>query len=293
MQLQLTVSHAGDDGSRTGSYGYSFDKDEVLVGRDPATDVQLPHPAVSLVHLRLLRDEDRWRVVDEDSTNGTFVDGRRLAPDEEAPLAEGCVVRVGPFELLVGDPRPDGAETAPEDTARFARQMVLEILGAFDEQQRPSLEVLDGPQRGQALRLPAGGAAVIGRGEETDLRLSDGDASRRHLEVTCEGGAVLVRDLGSKNGTELNGRPLEERRSLAHDDVLQIGETGRRFDDPAADYLGDLQREDYPAPLAPTPEPEPEPAPAPATRRSDWPIWVLAAVVILGAAGVVLYLLLW
>ena len=47
---------------------------------------------------------------------------------------------------------------------------------------------------------------VIGRSRECDLRIADGNASRRHAEIVQEGTDYVVVDLGSTNGTELNGR---------------------------------------------------------------------------------------
>ena len=65
---------------------------------------------------------------------------------------------------------------------------------------------------------------VIGRSRECDLRVSDGNASRRHAEVTPNGESWVVVDLGSTNGTELNGRRIT-RETLADGDRITIGAT--------------------------------------------------------------------
>jgi pSer/pThr/pTyr-binding forkhead associated (FHA) protein len=306
--LALTISREPGEGPETGAYRYQFDKEEILVGRDPATDVRLPHSSVSLVHLRLRWRQGAWYAEDADSTNGTFLNGRRLTPGERGLAAEGSRLTAGPFVLhLGGEPQQP---TAPEDTARFARQMVLEILGAMEEQRHPSLQVDNGPERGQLLQISTADAAlVVGRGAEADLRISDADASRRHVELTFSGGAVVARDLDSKNGTLLNDLPLDAARPLDQDDVLVIGQTRLRFSDPAERYLQGLQEEREeqeglleapaargagsegvatPPDLAASPELATPLRPA----RSDWLIWVVAALVILGAAGAILYLVL-
>lgn len=63
---------------------------------------------------------------------------------------------------------------------------------------------------------------VLGRSRSCGLRLGGGDASRRHAEIVSEGGGFAVRDLGSTNGTFVNGEPVEQR-ALQPGDRIQIG----------------------------------------------------------------------
>jgi hypothetical protein len=66
------------------------------------------------------------------------------------------------------------------------------------------------------------GRTVIGRGSEADVTLDDTGASRRHAEVQWDGARARVRDLGSTNGTQLNGSPVKEA-VLEPDSVITIG----------------------------------------------------------------------
>lgn len=63
---------------------------------------------------------------------------------------------------------------------------------------------------------------VMGRSRSCDLRLPSTDASRRHAEIVTDGDGFLLRDLGSTNGTFVNGERVEER-SLRPGDRIQIG----------------------------------------------------------------------
>ncbi len=65
----------------------------VNVGRADYNDLVLPDDSVSTVHAKFQRREGIWIVVDLDSTNGTYVDGERVA--NEVPLAPGALVRFG------------------------------------------------------------------------------------------------------------------------------------------------------------------------------------------------------
>ena len=65
---------------------------------------------------------------------------------------------------------------------------------------------------------------VIGRGSEADITLDDSGTSRKHIEVLWDGERAQVTDLGSTNGTLLNGEPVS-RAVLPPDSVIDIGRT--------------------------------------------------------------------
>ncbi len=67
--------------------------------------------------------------------------------------------------------------------------------------------------------------AVLGRSEEADIVIDDPYASEIHLRVGIQAGDLVVHDLGSTNGTYVNGRRVTVPTSLAKGDALQIGKT--------------------------------------------------------------------
>jgi hypothetical protein len=71
-------------------------------------------------------------------------------------------------------------------------------------------------------------AVVIGRSRSCDLRLPENDASRRHAEIVPVRGGFVVRDLGSTNGTFVNGEQVQERQINAGDRI-QIGSATLTF----------------------------------------------------------------
>jgi pSer/pThr/pTyr-binding forkhead associated (FHA) protein len=71
-------------------------------------------------------------------------------------------------------------------------------------------------------QLPAEGGFVLGRSRSCDLTLKTPDASRRHAEIVSVTGGYLIRDLGSTNGTFVNGDRIEERQ-LHTGDRIEIG----------------------------------------------------------------------
>jgi predicted component of type VI protein secretion system len=78
---------------------------------------------------------------------------------------------------------------------------------------------------GEAPRsLPLAGArTVIGRSPEADVTLEDDAVSWNHLEIERRGDVLMATDLDSRNGTALNGEPLERPRRLRDGDTLIVG----------------------------------------------------------------------
>jgi len=86
------------------------------------------------------------------------------------------------------------------------------------------LEVIEGPDLGGVFPLPPGEPQLIGRSSEA-LPLSDPTISRRHAELTPDGGKWYLTDLASANGTFINGRLLGQRVSLRIGDEVGCGST--------------------------------------------------------------------
>ena len=84
------------------------------------------------------------------------------------------------------------------------------------------LLVLSGPQFGEVLPLAAGRPLVIGRRADADLQLRDDGVSRRHASIEVAGEGAILRDLGSANGTWVEGRRTAEAR-LSDGSRVQIG----------------------------------------------------------------------
>jgi hypothetical protein len=68
------------------------------------------------------------------------------------------------------------------------------------------------------------GSNVVGRGQDADLRLPDTGVSRRHIDIRFDGVAAVLHDLGSTNGTTVNGHRAQSWQ-LQHGDVIRLGHT--------------------------------------------------------------------
>ena len=86
----------------------------------------------------------------------------------------------------------------------------------------------------KGLSVPlASGALLIGSGRQAGFKISDPLASRRHAELVRQpGGSCYLKDLGSRNGTHVNGLKLQPERpvELRHGDTVFFAQQGFRFD---------------------------------------------------------------
>ncbi|GGK54818.1 phosphopeptide-binding protein [Nocardia camponoti] len=82
-----------------------------------------------------------------------------------------------------------------------------------------TLQLDDGSGRTYQLRE---GSNIIGRGQDAHFRLPDTGVSRRHIEVRWDGQTAMLSDLGSTNGTLVNGSPVQDWQ-LADGDVIRAG----------------------------------------------------------------------
>ncbi|MEO1583485.1 MAG: ATP-binding protein [Planctomycetota bacterium] len=90
------------------------------------------------------------------------------------------------------------------------------------------LTVVQGPQKGKQFSLPDNEPQLIGRSSEA-LPLTDNTVSRRHAELTPDGGSWYVRDLKSHNGTWVNGKQIASRVRLRLGDSIRVGSTVLAF----------------------------------------------------------------
>jgi two-component system, NtrC family, response regulator AtoC len=106
--------------------------------------------------------------------------------------------------------------------------LTLESLGANDGGQTPRaflvVDHLEDAERGsQVVDLPDGVDVLIGRSSEVSISVDHESVSRTHARVRRSGDAIEIEDLGSRNGTQVNGRRITGVHRLASGDEISIG----------------------------------------------------------------------
>ncbi len=256
--------HAPPDGSPP---PLTFDGSRVVIGRGPGCDVRLPDPSVSHRHASVRANGSDYTLVDEGSTNGTFVGGVRLSPHAPRALRSGDLVRIGRVWLELRIEQAPATRDLAAATRDLALALVADAMRAMGDDVLPRVRVVEGRDLGATLTLAEEGRTyVLGRGETCDLPLEDADASREHAQIVRRGGTVLVRDLGSKNGVQLGEARVPAGRDVPWraQNMMRLGTTVLALEEPVAQALASLeQAEDEPMPAPQTPEPAPAAAEVP------------------------------
>ncbi|MET9953773.1 FHA domain-containing protein [Streptomyces sp. NPDC006339] len=224
------------------------------IGRDPTSDFVLADARASWHHAVLRAVGDHWTLEDEGSTNGTFADDRRVAL---SPVGPGTVIRFGhpsegPMAVLLParapTTPPPGPAPAPPEPVRpepvrpepvRPEAVPPEPVPSEPVRARPEAPAPPPPPRPSSVShpartgtfrqptsvrpLPDHAAVRIGRAPDNDLVVDDLTVSRRHAELRAHpDGTYWIHDLGSHNGTFLNGRPVTDARVTA-EDIVGIG----------------------------------------------------------------------
>ncbi|RLB23252.1 MAG: ABC transporter ATP-binding protein [Deltaproteobacteria bacterium] len=175
-----------------------LDRPVFTIGRRPDNDIILSLPYVSGHHGRLERVGETWHYTDLGSTNGTYINGRRM---QRVSLGDGDVLRIGdPTGNSVGITFR-AALTAEEDA--LSSTMGIMRIGALPLETRPSL--------------------IVGRDPQADVPLQAPIVSWHHARLERVGQRHVLTDLNSTNGTFVNGQRVTHPHTLQEGDVVQIG----------------------------------------------------------------------
>ena len=128
-------------------------------------------------------------------------------------------------DLRRARPRTGEPERAPPPDATGMHAASDALMGPALDGEEPRLLVRRAPghESGTEYDIPAYGA-TLGRGE-VEIRLDDPFASSRHARIFREGPVVVIEDLGSTNGTYLNGELLSGPQPLHDGDRIRIGDS--------------------------------------------------------------------
>ena len=282
----------------------------IVFGRGAGCDVRLPDASVSLRHATLRAEGASFVLLDEGSTNGTFVGDVRIAPRTSRTVRSGEMARLGRMWVELRIDQSAVTRDLAVATRDLALALVASALSAIGEDATPRVVVVEGPDRGREMPLSEEGRPyVLGRGVECDLALADQDASREHAVIVRRAGVVYVGDRGAKNGTWLGEARIPPDREVPWrtTQMIRLGKTVLALHEPLGEALARIEgAPDEPMvpsdPVAPPPgapapaedvaspagaapvAPVPSTAPRPAPRRRTWSLVDFA--VMAAAAGV-------
>jgi hypothetical protein len=141
---------------------------------------------------------------------------------------------LGEFGIQTGilEPSEDEVEE-PAPAEPSGRTMIYSNAGRLaeplEERAKARAETAVLVMDGRRLVVGPGGA-TLGRSRQSDLVLSDPNVSRRHAEIRPRGGSWVLTDLGSTNGSRVNGRPVQGSEVIRPGDEIELGATVLKFE---------------------------------------------------------------
>jgi pSer/pThr/pTyr-binding forkhead associated (FHA) protein len=225
-------------------------RDEITIGRKEGNTIRLTERNVSRRHARLKKANGAYLIEDLESYNGIKVNGRRV--EKTLPLKLGDQVAIGDYMIALQDAASDapsvadaatGALTPPSRTAPLADSPTAMIAA-------PVAPVAAAPPaRLVMISPPAPGAEFafqrpkmrLGRAEDLDICVNHRSISREHAEFVRSGDQIRLVDLGSANGTRVNGKDVTDV-PLNRGDVIELGQVRFRYVGEGELYHFDAER---------------------------------------------------
>lgn len=214
---------------------YFLPQGSTTLGRAEDNAIILDDSAVSRRHARIKVDGAKVSIEDLGSGNGMFYGESRV---ERQELVDGDEIVIEPFRLLL---RKDKDAGAVKDSTRPVPASAPRPMNRLDAppskvKRDPGGSAAGGPRlevvRGQGgPYLLTGENSSMGRSEDATITLKDPSSSRKHASIEKTDRGWVVADLGSANGTYVNGASIKEV-DLQDGDIILIGNTELRFVDP-------------------------------------------------------------
>ena len=200
---------------------FELAKKSISLGRALTNDIVLEDVRVSRSHAQLEYGPQGVLLVDLGSSNGTRLNGALI---ERATLKPGDTISLGSQQLkyTVDAPSEDVGLTVIDTQLQLNQTIDSEYLPVvINETSSPSLVVFT-DEKTWRIDLKDLDQATIGRDESCAVFIEAHNVSRRHAEVQRRGETFLLKDLGSMNGTRVNGEQVDQH-ILQDGEVIQIG----------------------------------------------------------------------
>ena len=201
----------------------SITKKAFVIGRSKQCDLPLEEEVASRQHVEITQVDGTFWVRDLRSRNGTSLNGKKI--DDRRPLKDGDEISIGTTRLAF---HADANESADEGATRAVSASDLEI-DAPGQKVVPkkskgavtvSLKITQGPLEGGVFR-DWEGDLTIGRGLDNHVVLLDDAVSGHHARIVQDDDRYFLEDLGSANGTFLDGVKVQRSR-LANGQKIKI-----------------------------------------------------------------------
>jgi pSer/pThr/pTyr-binding forkhead associated (FHA) protein len=168
----------------------------LTIGRDKTNNLVINDEGVSVFHAELQQEDGKLYLRDTGSVNGTFLNNAPVSKRTEIKV--GDIIRLHLVELQIIDP----TKAPPEPAPQIVKRDMPKPLPLWQ------VKAMTGVISGRM--FPIDGTSVIGRDPHCEIVVGGAHVSRRHAEFSIRAGQLWVKDLGSSNGSFVNGKKHDE-----------------------------------------------------------------------------------
>lgn len=187
---------------------YNLTKQTFSIGKQEGNTLVLQRTNISRQHCEIVYYNNQYVIRDLGSANGTFVNEQKIT----APviLKDGCTINLGDYTIRFIE--------------RDSPRRVVAAQAQMDVQARVYLKIRDVKEGTERTFPIIKSTVIIGKADDVDVVLPRHNISRRHSEILFQGNNYYIKDLGSANGTFVNGIKLSAPIELYNTMVITLGE---------------------------------------------------------------------
>ena len=173
---------------------------EFIIGRDPKADIWIDSSSVSFHHIKIVKENDMWFVLDNNSTNGTYLNSY-VNKIDKVPLEENQVLYLASYKLNTN-----------------------EIFNLFNKDKKIA-------------KVINNDVTSLGRNPKSTIIIDNFSASWNHAKIVKKDSLYYIYDLNSTNGTYVNALRVEKSMEIKADDKITLGLYSFIFQENSKDSL--------------------------------------------------------
>ena len=177
-------------------------QNNITIGRNTSNLVVIQNSVVSGNHAEINLVDNQLYIKDLGSTNGTYVDHVKIPQGQPIPMGQKTISLSGVVTIQVRNITEHRSFSGSQPQLNYDISNIGTKIQQFLQQK---------------------GSVIFGRSEGADIKIDNNLVSRQHAKITSSGGQIFLEDLGSVNGTFVNGQRIKNRVIISPTDDIIIG----------------------------------------------------------------------
>ena len=189
-----------------------IDRWETSIGKSKSNDIVIPHDDISRFHAVIAKKQNEWVITDTFSKAGVLVNDEKI--DGKTSIENGDIITIGnsTFEFVC-------AEALSQNT----KTQIRNEADKMNNQNNVAYAVLVDVITHRPIYLKKKDV-LIGRSADADIQITLNTVSNEHARIHLTSRGWALSDLGSHNGTKLNGRFITQPQLIFDEDMITFGE---------------------------------------------------------------------